>query len=266
METKFVNFNGLEFPGYLNFGILDEKSLKLDGDTAIAEYLLDHTGDLVHRVKWGPGCCELETFFEGERTMQTRYSKCNLKEVLCNEYIVNHRFYESNLFLKIIGVVKALENLHVEIEKPAREEWTMSFYPAGKLFTFRIPYGPTITKIKEFMVKNVGSDWLGAMTFHEGKFLSYSKGSGLVKEQQLVAEFPVPLAYIVKAANIIIQSGVLTQGPHKVVLQEAYDAQRTEMLSSIGKEISYAMCFRDFPPEKQGMIDKEFMEAIGRSK
>ena len=264
METKFVNFNGLEFPGYLNFGILDKKSLKLDGDTTIAEYLWDHTGELVHRVKWSPGCCELETFFEGKRTMQTRYSKCNLKEVLCNEYLVNHRFCESNIFLKIIGAVKTLENLRVEIGQPAGDDWKVSFYPAGKLFAFRVPYGPTIIKIKEFMVKNVDSDWLGAMTFHEGKFLSYSKGSGLVKEQQLVAEFPVPLAYIVKAANIIIQSGILTQGPHKVVLQEAYDAQRTEMLGSIGKEMSHAMCFRDFTPKKQGMIEQEFMEAIGK--
>jgi hypothetical protein len=261
METKSVNFNGRGFPAYLNYGVLDEKSLRLDGEKAIAEYVLDQSGELVHRVYWGPDSCKLETFRDGKRDISTQYFNSNLKEVLLNEYLVNHRFYQNDIFLSIISAIKTLDGIQVDVSKPAKEEWNMSFYPAGKLFTFRIPYGPSITKIKEFMEKNVGSPWLGEMTFHDGFILSYTESSGLVKEQQAVVEFPVPLAYVIRAADIIIRSGMLSPGPGRIVIQESCCAEFTEMSGSIGQQ-SYALCFRDLPMERQAMIEKEFMDAV----
>ncbi|MEI7660686.1 MAG: hypothetical protein WCK34_00740 [Bacteroidota bacterium] len=262
METKFVVFDGHEFPMYLNFGVLDEKSIRLDGDTTIAEYLLDLTSDIVHRVKWSTRSCELETWLEGNRESSTRYFNCDLKGILRNEYLVNDGFYRSRIFLKITGAVKRLENILVDVEEPVKSEWNMNFYPAGKLFTFRVPYGPEITEIKTFMEQNVGSAWLGAMTFQDGFMLSYSKNSGLVEESLAFAEFPVPLAHIVRAAIIIGKSGLLPSGGHqKIVLQESYKASLTEMIGYMSKESSCAMFFREVSDERKNVVRKEFMDA-----
>jgi hypothetical protein len=265
MKTKFVTFDGHEFPEYLNFGVLDEKSLSIDGDTTTAEYLLDQTSEVVHRVKWSTRSCELETFFEGKREISTRYFNCDLKGILQNEYLMNDGFYKSKTFLKIIDSIKRLDNLMVDIAEPAKYEWNMNFYPAGKLFTFRVPFGPEITEIKDFIEKNVLSAWLGAMTFNDGFMLSYSKDSGLVEESLTIAEFPVPLAYIVRAANIIVSARILSLGgPQKIVLQESYKASLTEMIGNLSKESAYEMYFRDVSDEKYNLVKKEFMDTVNQ--
>jgi hypothetical protein len=267
METKFVNFNGHEFPAYLNFGVLDEQSLRLEGGTAMAEYLLDHSGGLVHRVKWDPDSCELETFSEGKRDIRTRYMHCDLAGVLRYEYLANDRFYQGKPFQALVGSIANLENIRVKIEPPAASKWNMNFYPAGKLFTFRVPYGPRITKIKEFMEKNVGSCWLGEMTFHNGMLLSYSDGTGLIEEPQAVTEFAVPLAYLVRAAKIVSESGLLTLNcPQKILLLESYNAAPAGISVNISGESSWALCSSELSPERYNIVKNEFMQVIENHK
>ena len=261
METQYVTFNGHEFPSYLGFGVLDEKSFTTEGEKTFALYHLEHSGEKVYWVRLEIGLCELTTFFEREQYRNTLFFG-SLKDALLYEYAFVNQFYQNKVFLQLTGILQNISNILFNPMKPGYKDWKLNFYPAGKLFTFKLPLDSQDPKAKEILESLENAECIGSTSFHDGYVLYYDPDKGIIKEKQKVAEFIVPMAYIVKVALMISGAGLLLPKPRQMFVEESAQAESTISDSEFNSTSAWMITFRDISGSGLPLPETVFKKAL----
>lgn len=261
METKHVTFNGREFPSYLGFGVLNEKSFTTEGDKTFAVYHLDHSGEKVYRVRLETGLCELTTFYEGKQYRNTLFFGC-LKDALLYEYAFVNQFYQNKVYLHLTGILKNISNILLNPAKPGFKDWKLNLYPEVKLFTFKLPFDNSDPKAKEILNSLENAGCIRSKSFHDGYILYYDSEKGIVKERQEVAEFTVPLAYIVRVAQMISGAGLLLPKPRHMFVEESAQAETTISDSEFNSTSAWMITFRDVSTSGLALPENVFKSAL----
>lgn len=254
MKKDQLNFQGRQLPLYLGYGILDESSIRLDQDVLHAHYVFECDGSLVHQVKWSAKNCELATFCHGksgplsvfpdlEQALLTESSWWDLSQSDCFRFLSKEVCKQGNIF--------------VNHPKKADKDTSVSYYPAGKMFVFSIPLKATCPAYYDLMAEFNGPHALTFYRERKGELLLCSHDFSVGVRPIIIADFIVPIAYLVSAAKRIVESGLIKKEKYfRMMVKEAYASENTFLQSFIGdKEYPFfGICFQEIEEEKYDLL------------
>ena len=259
MGTKQLNFSGRELPSYLGYGILDENSIKFENEVITADYILDCDGTVVHKVVWDRNRCELQTQLHGE-SYGTSWCP-DLHKALTYDFF-SRRFDDDKIYDYLTKRTCDAGNIYVQKFKPAgKDDKHIVYYPAGLLLSFSLPlpekdevYTSFLNFIKQGSPVSLFREkvaYLLLMDVHEQ----------VTMHPITVAEFIVPLAYMIRAAGIFAKSGLIR--PCKILrlmVDESYKTQTSLMQTFLGDETNpyFAYCFKEFEENQHPNLMKMF--------
>lgn len=263
MESEKFNFLGRELPPYLGYGILDERSVKFENYIITADYLLECDGSVVHRIVWNKNRCELKTELHGESCEVGFYS--DLNKALTHNFLIRD-FARDKVFDFLMERTSGIGNIYIQKPDPrGKGKQPLTFYPAGLLMSFRLPL-PEKTHQYDLFLDNIKSS--GHISFfreQKANLLLADTELKVTIEPLVIAEFIVPLAFMISAAKTFAESGIINpRKQYRLIISESLQAETTQMQSFIGAEkISFfAINFVEFTEEKHPELTKLFIETV----
>ncbi len=196
-----------DLPAYLGFGLLDQGSMRSENGALSAAY--SAAGGAVHEVRWAPNDCLLKSWWRGREIGQSRGSDLEAA------FFANWWSYESlwldrpkcDLFNQITG----MGNVYIPL--PGRE---YAFYPAGLMFTLRLPILATRLPAWETFKRRIRPPASPLVLHREGPgvVLRLGEEGEFHKDPVLVVDLHVPLAWLAPAVVACLESGIVSDGKH----------------------------------------------------
>lgn len=259
METKNLNFNGLELPPSMGYGILDEKSVKYENEELFAEYVFECSGSVVHIIKWTKERCEFETFLHGESKRFTVYP--TLKQALLYD-CMHWNLQTDDCYQFLSGKIIKLGNIYVNHPNADGRNTILNYFPAGKLFLLSLPLLVRTDKYLDFLEQVKGSKLLSFFRERHGHLLQLNQESIVTIQPIIVAEFIVTLAHLFNAAKEMVAAGVIDKSKIlRLIVNESYEAANSLMQTFSGdsKNPYFSIVFKEFPSDKFEGLSELFL-------
>lgn len=259
METKYFNFNGLELPRYLAYGILDEKSIKYENEELYAEYVFECDNSVVHKVRLKKDRAHLDTFCQGQTGFM---STCpTLKHTLMHE-CMGWQLHKDAPFQFLSKEICGLGNIYVNHPKPDEKSTSVNFFPAAKMFLFSLPLVSKSEKYLNFLELIKGSNLIKFYRERNGHILFLKPDSEIRMQHIVIADFIVPLAHLYNAAKIFAIENIIESSKlFRLMINESYDADSSLMQTFIGDEQNkyFSIIFKEFPKGKYSTLAEMFL-------
>ncbi len=256
---KNLNFNGMELPPSLGYGILDEKSVKFENEKLFAEYVFECDDSVVHRIKWTKDRSEFRTFLHGVSKRFTVYP--TLKQTMLYD-CMDWNLQTDDCYQFLSDEIIKLGNIYVNHPKTDGKDTILNYFPAGKLFLFSLPLLTKTDKYLDFLEQVKSSKLICFFRERHGHLLQENQESKVTNQPIIIAEFIVTLAHLFNAAKEMVAAGVIDQSKiSRLIVNESYDAENSLMQTFRGdsKKPYFSIVFKEFPRDKFEGLSELFL-------
>jgi hypothetical protein len=203
-DSKFRN----SLPPYLAYGILDESSITFLDGVLHANYVFECDGSVVHKIAWDEKNCDLHTYLHGHENRYTRYN--DLKAALLND-CVGWNLCKDKCFLFLADKVSRLGNIYVHCPEGFPKSGSANYFPAAKIFVFSLPLWEKTSAYFAFLNEIKKLEYPIFLGERKCTLLLETKASKVLTKSILIADFCVPLAYLVRAAKVFVSAGIIAK-------------------------------------------------------
>jgi len=249
-------------PPYLAYGILDESSITYLDGVLQANYVFEFDGSVVHKIAWGEEFCDLHTYLHGKKYRTTRYP--DLQKALLYD-CAGWRLGENDCFYFLAKKISRMGRIFVQHPSAGANFESVCYFPAGKLYAFSLPLLERTSAYFAFLdvIKNQEH-----VRFHGERkctLLLETHNSEVLSKEIIIADFIVPLAYLVSAAEVFISAGILAKEKYlRLMVHEAHCALGVGLQIYKGDHefLKFGLCFPDVDEARHKALLNAFRETM----